>query len=221
MIRLINTVGNRTKASIKTYDQKCKHNAVHPGKRQAFTEIVVMTSVIFSIVNSIVFQPLSFTEPSGVSDKLRRYGCTAGLILFLLWSSSSVAQNPPDPWDWFAAVPFRNTFIKQLDGFFFVPQFDGKIRAHDGERVSLQGYVIPMDEQGDQVVLSRYPFSSCFFCGGAGPESVAELMWSGKRPRIKLDQFITVEGILKLNDKDYEHLNFIITEAKLVTSRRY
>ena len=137
----------------------------------------------------------------------------AGLCLF---PRSGLTQGLQDPWSWFEKVTFRNTFIKKLDGFYFVPQFDTAIKAHEGKRVRIQGYVIPMEDTWDQVILSRYPFSSCYFCGGAGPESIAEVTWKGKPPSIKLDQYVLIEGILRLNDKDYEHLNFIISEATLV-----
>jgi hypothetical protein len=56
----------------------------------------------------------------------------------------------------------------------------------------------------------------CFFCGGAGPEAVAEVHFAGKVPRFKADQIIMAKGILKLNGRDITHLNFILKEAVLV-----
>jgi hypothetical protein len=67
------------------------------------------------------------------------------------------------------------------------------------------------------IILSKVPYSACFFCGGAGPESVVEVYFTDKHPRFKADQVIKVTGILRLNDTDITHMNFILTGATLVT----
>lgn len=64
-------------------------------------------------------------------------------------------------------------------------------------------------------MISRYPFAACFFCGGAGPESVAEVKFAKKKPELEIDDLITITGRLKLNDKDMSRMTFIIEEAKL------
>jgi len=55
----------------------------------------------------------------------------------------------------------------------------------------------------------------CFFCGGAGPESVAEVIFKDKTPRLKPDQLVTITGTLDLNDTDVMHMNFILREAQI------
>ena len=59
--------------------------------------------------------------------------------------------------------------------------------------------------------------SQCFFCGGGGPESVAEVNFATDPGRVKVDDLITVKGKLKLNTEDLDHINFILTDAVLVT----
>ncbi len=142
-------------------------------------------------------------------------------LFCLAWPAT--AQGPGDPeetWNWFATVPFKNTYVKDASAFYLVPKFSTAHRARHGQHVQLEGYLIPFDNDNRLVVMSRYPFSSCFFCGGAGPESVAELTWKGKPPRIKMDEYVRVEGVLKLNDSNYERLNFIIDEATIVPIKR-
>jgi hypothetical protein len=59
--------------------------------------------------------------------------------------------------------------------------------------------------------------SQCFFCGGGGPESIAEVMFKNNAaPKFQVDDLITVKGKLKLNANDIDHVNFILTEAVLV-----
>ncbi|MBE62471.1 MAG: hypothetical protein CMB89_08935, partial [Flammeovirgaceae bacterium] len=63
------------------------------------------------------------------------------------------------------------------------------------------------------IILSKFPYSSCFFCGGAGLESVVEVQFSLPPRHFKPDEVITVEGVLRLNENDFDHLVFILEKA--------
>lgn len=137
---------------------------------------------------------------------------------FFLMSLLIATDNPTENWEIFAHVKFDAKFYKDMNEHMLVPFFDSKIKAYEGKEFILRGHFIPMDlEESNVIVLSKYPFSQCFFCGGAGPESVAEIKFAGKHPRFKADQIITVKGILSLNDTDINHMNFILKNASLVT----
>jgi hypothetical protein len=58
--------------------------------------------------------------------------------------------------------------------------------------------------------------SQCFFCGGGGPESIAEVYFNKATPKFKTDDVLKVKGKLKLNTNDVEHVNFILMEAVLI-----
>ncbi len=142
------------------------------------------------------------------------------IVLFLL-SASSHAQNatlsPEDGWAHFAKVKFTSKYYKELKEHFLTPFFDSRIRAMEGTEIQLRGHYMPFEfDDKKTIVISKYPYAACFFCGGAGPESVAEVFFSSKPLKFKADQIITVKGKLKLNDADVNHLNFILTEARLV-----
>lgn len=55
-----------------------------------------------------------------------------------------------------------------------------------------------------------------FFCGGAGPETIAEVSFKVKTDKFDADQFIRVKGKLKLNESDIDHVNFMLVDAVLV-----
>jgi hypothetical protein len=119
-------------------------------------------------------------------------------------------------WTIFARVKFNSRYFKEFDQHFLVPSFDSNTRALEGSTVSIRGHYMPIDlDNSRAIVLSKYPYSQCFFCGGAGPESVVEIIFSSKHPKLKTDQIITVHGKLRLNDKDINHLNFILDHAEL------
>jgi hypothetical protein len=125
--------------------------------------------------------------------------------------------EPTAGWEIFSKVKFTSVFYKEHDAHFLTPRFDAAIRSYEEKEFVLRGYYLPLElEEKNVIILSRHPYSMCFFCGGAGPESVAEIHFAGKMPGFKADQLITVKGILKLNSRDITHLNFILKDAVLV-----
>lgn len=96
------------------------------------------------------------------------------------------------------------------------PKFSPKLRGWNGKRIKLKGYLIPLSEFGgkDAFMLSALPFSNCFFCGGAGPETVVEIQ-TQQSIKFTSDR-ITMEGILNLNDSDPDHHMYILKDAKRI-----
>ena len=94
-------------------------------------------------------------------------------------------------------------------------KFTDEIRSKEGQKFTLEGFVIPLSTEGDQqyFVLSRFPYQSCFFCGAAGPETVVEV-YSVKSIKT-MDQKVRVTGILKLNEFDPLHLAYMLTDAEV------
>lgn len=125
---------------------------------------------------------------------------------------------PPDHggWDIFARVKFTPQLIKEVNEYFLVPSFDSSIRSYEGKEITLEGFFKPMDLPEKKVIIvSKNPYAECFFCGGAGPESVAEVRLTTMPPRLKADARIRVTGTLRLNGRDIHHMNFILENARL------
>ncbi len=65
-------------------------------------------------------------------------------------------------------------------------------------------------------ILSRYPLSSCYFCGAAGPETVVELQLKPEAvKRYRMDEQLSFKGTLLLNVNDLDHCNYILKGAEL------
>ncbi|MFK7906179.1 MAG: hypothetical protein AB8B69_13690, partial [Chitinophagales bacterium] len=45
-----------------------------------------------------------------------------------------------------------------------IPIFSKEIQAYNFQMVTIEGFMIPVDVDGDYYVLSAFPYSSCFFC---------------------------------------------------------
>jgi hypothetical protein len=138
------------------------------------------------------------------------------LFFFIVFSSALSAQSVG--WHTFAQLKVETKFFKSEGIYIQTPKFDEKIKSLEGTYFTLRGYFIPVDIQSDKwVILSRVPMSQCFFCGGAGPASIAMVFFKEKVPKFKTDQIITVRGKLRLNDSNLDELNFILDDSELVT----
>jgi hypothetical protein len=135
----------------------------------------------------------------------------------LLASATSLFAQTPEGWALIAKTKFDAKYNEKAGEYFLTPTFPEELKAKVGKDMTLEGYYLPLDiEGGGYIILSKFPYSQCFFCGGAGPESIVEVTFKGKQPTFEADQYIRVTGKLKLNEGDVEHGNFIFEEAVLV-----
>ena len=140
------------------------------------------------------------------------------LVLLILSVTLSFAQAKFDAWDAFAKTKFEPKYYEKLGEYLFYPTFSTELKALVGKEITIQGFYVPFaPEDGNYIVLSKYPMSQCFFCGGGGPESIAEVNFAKGQRKFQVDDLITVKGKLKLNTDNLDHVNFILTEAELVS----
>ncbi len=136
--------------------------------------------------------------------------------LFIVISSAAFAQT--DGWILFAKTKFEAKYNEKAAEYFLYPVFAPELNAQVGKEITLEGYYMPIDVEGDAyIILSKFPYSQCFFCGGAGPESIAEVTFKVKHEKFTMDQFIRIKGILKLNEGNIDHGNFIVESATLIS----
>ena len=136
------------------------------------------------------------------------------LIIALLIAGSSLAAQDRLNWSALETIEFTEVYDESMASWIQVPQWsDFQRNAGDGKVMKITGYAIVLDPVENIYALSAYPFSSCFFCGAAGPESVMELEFLNPIDLVT-DQVITVIGTLDLNTS-LEHLPITLINAKL------
>jgi len=140
------------------------------------------------------------------------------LIFVLLFCVAGLSYANQDIWALFGKTKFTEKLNREYNQYFLYPQFPAELKAYEGKEITVKGFFIPLEIDNSQmVVLSKFPMAECFFCGGAGPESILVAYLKTKpSKKYKTDQIITIKGKLKLNDKDIEELNFIIMDAVIV-----
>jgi len=120
-------------------------------------------------------------------------------------------------WDILADVAFTSEYIEEYGSMQTIPRFGEDPKAYEGKEVTISGYTIPIDGMGTYFVLSKFPYANCYFCGGAGAETIIELSLKPEHQRrFKTDERVTIKGKLKLNDSDVYTLPYLLVEAKVV-----
>ena len=145
-----------------------------------------------------------------------------GLILLLTSlelvafnSSFPLFRSEKDIWRVLFKVEWVRKYNKKLKLKVDTPKFTPEIKALNNQEITIKGYEIPVEMYGgggDYVILSAYPANQCFFCGGAGPESVVEVYPKNQSKRF-LGNRITLRGTLELNEDDHSHLIYILRDA--------
>ncbi|WP_298541443.1 hypothetical protein [uncultured Aquimarina sp.] len=132
-------------------------------------------------------------------------------LIFMSISFHLIAQQKLS-WEDLEEVSFHNIYNVHYDDYFLKPTFGPIIKSYEGDKITIRGYFLDFSYEQEFYMVSRNPMSSCFFCGGAGPETIIEVIFKDKQ-NYKTDQVIEVTGILELNVDDVDHCNYILKEA--------
>lgn len=131
-------------------------------------------------------------------------------------ATESRAQVVELTWNMLADVTFKDVYLEEYDIYYYYPTFGPQVLDMEGREVKVSGYVIPVDYDEDYYVLSAFPFAQCFFCGGAGPESVIDLRLKEGHRKFKTDERLTFRGVFATNTTDIYSLNYILEDADVM-----
>lgn len=133
-------------------------------------------------------------------------------FLALIFSGTALWAQEELTWKDFADVEFKPQYFEQYDAHFLMPSFGETIKTKTGKKIAIKGYFLDISGNGEVFLVSKNPMAACFFCGGAGPETIIEVVFKEK-PSFKTDQVVTVEGVLQLNATNVERCNYILNDA--------
>jgi hypothetical protein len=135
-------------------------------------------------------------------------------MLFILLSLLFTPQV--SEWDLLSTVEIVMGYDDFMGAEVEQPKFSEQLKLREGTIVTLEGFIIPLDQETtqDYFVLSRFPYASCFFCGAAGPETVVEVY--SKEQFKYTDERIRVAGKLRLNDNNPLHLFYVLDDCEVL-----
>lgn len=120
-------------------------------------------------------------------------------------------------WEMLGDVTFTEEYDPDYGAMFKYPEFGDKVKALNGKEVYLRGFLVPIDIEAGMFALSMNPYTSCFFCGKAGPETVVELEIGTKNRYLglKMDEILTFKGKFRTNRDDVLKLIYILEDAEI------
>ncbi len=126
------------------------------------------------------------------------------------------ADNNPNIWKTLAKITFKKEYDELMGFKVDVPVFSKDVEKLDGTEITVKGYVIPVEgyKSHTEFVFSAFPYNMCFFCGGAGPETVMEVI--AAEPVKFSTEAIQLKGKLHLNSKDINKLIYSLSDAVMV-----
>ena len=120
------------------------------------------------------------------------------LCFFLLLFITKISFGQIEiTWKTLEDVEFTDTYLEELDAYYYYPYFGPNVNALEGQEVILRGFVLAIDPVERYYILSKGPYASCFFCGGAGPETIVELELKSDKDYFLMDELITMKGYFK------------------------
>lgn len=136
-----------------------------------------------------------------------------GILLFAGLVSFVQAQNETNLWKTLGKVTFEKKYDELLGFKVDVPVFGDATKELEGKEVTISGYIVPVEgyKSHNEFVFSAYPYNMCFFCGGAGPETVMEVT-ANEAVKYTTER-ITLRGKLLLNRDNINRLMYIMTDA--------
>ena len=138
------------------------------------------------------------------------------LVTFLFVGPVLLLSQTDNIWKSLAKISYKKEYDELMGIKVDKPVFSESVKALDNKEVTIKGYIIPIEgyKSHKEFIFSAFPYSMCFFCGGAGPETVMEVE-AVEGIKYSADA-ITIKGNLKLNDKDINRLMYKLVNAKLV-----
>ncbi|WP_333695753.1 hypothetical protein [Flavobacterium sp.] len=150
----------------------------------------------------VVLQQASFLSPFSIENSFRR--------------EKFDIQGHPDTLTWklLGVIKYVKKPDKDYpDGVMF-PIINSELKTKNKKRIVMSGFIIPIDNVS--YALSKNVFASCFFCGQAGPETIMGIKFKGTTPKLKTDQYVTLEGTFRYNDNDVNDWIYHIDNAVIV-----
>ena len=138
-------------------------------------------------------------------------------VIFNLSVLIGINAQSKDMWTTLGLVTFRTSYNPEYMMETKIPKISGAVEKIDGTIIEVEGYIIPLTGQISQshFMLSKFPQSTCFFCGKAGPETAMQVFMKNNLKVKITERKVKVKGTLLVNPKDASSLLYTLENAEI------
>jgi len=132
----------------------------------------------------------------------------------LATAQTTTSRTHDDAWRTWAPLSEVKYELRRVGAHqVYWPVVSEKVKEMHGQTITVRGYLILQlaEFQTRQFYLSKVPESQCYFCGGAGPESLMEVWVT--TPVSKTTRPVTIRGRLEVNTTDPERTMYSLVDA--------
>lgn len=151
--------------------------------------------ILFSVVVAFVAMSFSFDAKPQMKNENNAF-----LQDTLTWKQLSVIRFVSKKHPTYGEISF--------------PVVNDNLKKLGNKKVVIKGFIVPIDSKN--YAISKNVFASCFFCGKAGPETIAGLKFKGNLPKLKTDQYVTVQGVFRYNEDNADDWIYNIDDVVIV-----
>lgn len=134
----------------------------------------------------------------------------------LITAQEEASAKDVNVWKTLSKITYKKEYDEFLGFKIDKPVFADAVHELEGKEITVKGYIIPVEgyKSNTEFIFSAYPYNMCFFCGGAGPETVMEVE-SIEAVEYTAEQ-VTLVGKINLNADDVNRLMYLLVDAKLI-----
>ncbi len=184
--------------------------------RKIYIFFILLFGVIIMLEASLeVKNPSTKIAPES-ENNVQEAGFVPSIFIENKFENEELFFSSPDTLSWklLGIIKYIKKPNKDYpDGVMF-PIVNSDLKAKNKKKIVMSGFIVPIDNVS--YALSKNVFAACFFCGKAGPETIMGIKFRGKTPRLKTDQYVTLEGNFRYNDSDVNDWIYHIEDAVIV-----
>lgn len=166
---------------------------------------------------SVIYISDNLKAKKSDSFSLQQAGFLPGTGTFSKSESKSFVVTDTLNWKLLGAIKFVKKQNKDYPDGVMYPIINSTLKVKNKKRIAMSGFIVPIDNT--TYALSKNVFAACFFCGQAGPETIMGIKFRGGTPKLKTDQYVTLEGNFRINENDVEDWIYHIEDAVIVKGK--
>ena len=151
------------------------YRCVIPQATSNFPKFAIVQEELRSLAAN--YHPMFVVKAFGLLSRNLKNMHLRNIVLATLLNCSLVqVQAQENTWKTLAKITFTKQYDEIMGFKVDVPVFSEDIQALEGNEIDIKGYIIPVEgyKGHKEFIFSAFPYSMCFFCGGAGPETVLD-----------------------------------------------
>ena len=141
---------------------------------------------------------------------------TVFLFIFFISISNNASSQIKLTWKDIIDVYAKEVTFSEKNPAIAIKGQGISLKKIEGKVITITGYFLDLDPDGEWFMVSKNPFATCFFCGGAGPETVIELLkYKNIKKKFKTDDIVEVTGTLKMIAENEDDVGFVLFDASV------